>query len=524
MEGPLKELAKLEKLTSTKGKAPSINDSLDALIGSLHALKNQLVDSDADEQAFRELSRTIETRKKDVDERQKGVYSSVSRLGKALDKKFTASLPTYPGLFESSQSRDALERIIALHLLRTGQFDTAETFLDESRVDIPSELRLQFAELHQILKALRNQDITPVLEWAKANQDFLRSRSSPLEFYLHRSQYIRLLLSSHPPNPLPAIAYANANLRCFFNEHEAELKRLMGCVAYLPLSKLQASPYANFASPSLHFELEPLFAKEYCASLGMSRQVPLRVVGDVGGGGALARIEKGRKVMRERKSEWSQTDELPIEIPLIPENRYHSIFACPVSKEQATEQNPPMMMICGHVIAKDSLQKLGKAGGMSDTHVQPAEELIIKAYDRLLDSMSLAKVRDTALADRLFPSNDDAKGVAGRSIAWKLFLTSEEPLQLSSSPMRSASLLQSLRSSRQSYVKRLREHMRAPDGSYEEGFVIPGSPTQTERTSRESVSNLATNNPLSLHNENPWKLWFASVELRKTIMQDVERT
>ena len=55
-----------------------------------------------------------------------------------------------------------------------------------------------------------------------------------------------------------------------------------------------------------------LFAKEYCASLGMSRQVPLRVVGDIGGGGALARIEKGRKVMRERKSEWSQTDELPV--------------------------------------------------------------------------------------------------------------------------------------------------------------------------------------------------------------------
>lgn len=84
---------------------------------------------------------------------------------------------------------------------------------------------------------------------------------------------------------------------------------------YLPLSRLQKSPYADLASPSLHLELEPMFAKEYCASLGMSRQVPLRVVGDIGGGGALARIEKGRKVMRERKSEWSQTDELPVRSP-----------------------------------------------------------------------------------------------------------------------------------------------------------------------------------------------------------------
>ena len=61
-----------------------------------------------------------------------------------------------------------------------------------------------------------------------------------------------------------------------------------------------------------HTDLQSMFATEYCASLGMSRQAPLRVIGDIGGGGALARIEKGRKVMRERKSEWSQSDELPV--------------------------------------------------------------------------------------------------------------------------------------------------------------------------------------------------------------------
>lgn len=103
-------------------------------------------------------------------------------------------------------------------------------------------------------------------------------------------------------------------LRPFYKDHEVELKRLVACVAYLPLRRLKESPYADLATADLHFDLEPLFANEYCANLGMSRQIPLRVVGDVGGGGALARIEKGRKVMRERKSEWSQTDELPVVI------------------------------------------------------------------------------------------------------------------------------------------------------------------------------------------------------------------
>ncbi|KAF8894510.1 ubiquitin-protein ligase E3 [Infundibulicybe gibba] len=363
MDGPLKELAKLERVSSNKGKAPSINSSLDALLHTLQEAKQAITSTqEVDQDTILQIVQAVENTRKEVDERQKEVHSAISRFGKSLDKKFPGTLPTYPELFTSRSSVSALERTVALHLLRTGQFDAVETFLEESDVDIPPQLRSQFVDLHRILKTLRNQDIGPALTWAKANREFLEARASPLEFFLHRSQYIRLLLSSHPPDALAALAYAKDTLRPFYHQHKAEFTRLTGCIAYLPLSRLQTSPYSDLASPSLHFDLEPLFAKEYCASLGMSRQVPLRVVGDIGGGGALARIEKGRKVMRERKSEWSQTDELPIEIPLPAENRYHSIFACPVSKEQSTEQNPPMMMNCGHVITKDSLQKLSKPG------------------------------------------------------------------------------------------------------------------------------------------------------------------
>ena len=41
--------------------------------------------------------------------------------------------------------------------------------------------------------------------------------------------------------------------------------------------------------------------------------------------------------------------------------------------------------------------------------------------------------------------------------------------------------------------------MRAPDGSYEENFRLPGSDEQPKRAT--SVFNLETNNPLSLHKE-----------------------
>ncbi|KAG2349405.1 hypothetical protein BDR05DRAFT_922791 [Suillus weaverae] len=363
MDGPLKDLAKLERLTErAKGKTPSIENSLDSLLQSLREVKDRINAGSVTEDTYALLAQTVEAKKKEIDEKQKEIYNGIARLGKALDKKFTQPLPTYEPLFASKDALAALERTIALHFLRTGQFSTAEAFIQECKMVIEPEQRTKFQDLHRIVLALKRQDIGPALEWSLKNREFLRKRSSPLEFYLHRSQFVRLLLAE-PLDAGPAISYANATLRSFYPEHATEFQRLLTSVLYLPKERLQRSPYADLASDSVHTDLEPLFAKEYCTSLGMSRQVPLRVIGDIGGGGALARIEKARTVMKERKSEWSQTDELPIEIQLAPENRYHSIFACPVSKEQSTEQNPPMMMTCGHVITKESLQKLCKSNG-----------------------------------------------------------------------------------------------------------------------------------------------------------------
>ncbi|KAF9653100.1 hypothetical protein BDM02DRAFT_3135933 [Thelephora ganbajun] len=374
MDAALKELAKLEKLTADgKAKSPPIDHTLDMLLATLRAERERIQSGSASSETFEGLATKIEGLKKDLDERQKEIYNSVSRYGKALDKKFPNSLPTFSPLFTSDKAFQALDRTVALHFLRTGQFTTAETFIEEAGVNVSEETRTLFLDLHRIVTALKAGDIDPALEWVKWNRDFLHARQSPLEFQLHRARYLHFLIECQPPDVPSAVAYAKANFGCFYSQNESEIMRLMACIVYLPLARLRASPYADLASPNLYTDIDPMFAREYCASLGMSRQIPLKVVGDIGGGGALARIEKGRKLMRERKSEWSQTDELPIEIPLPAENRYHSIFACPVSKEQSTEQNPPMMMECGHVVIKDSLQKLSKSGGRVKCPYCPVE-------------------------------------------------------------------------------------------------------------------------------------------------------
>lgn len=81
----------------------------------------------------------------------------------------------------------------------------------------------------------------------------------------------------------------------------------------------------------------------------------------------------------------------------------------------------------------------------------------------------------------------------------KLFLLSDEPLQM---PPDTPAVppLASIRESRKKYVNSLLLNMRGPDGSYEEGFVVPGSISSPKRTDRVAA-DLEKNNPLSLDDE-----------------------
>lgn len=91
MEAPLKELERLQKLVSDepsmgKSKTPAIQDSLNSLLQTLHVQKKRLEAGLAAEAELTMLARTVEARKKEIDERQKEIYNSLVRYGKALDK------------------------------------------------------------------------------------------------------------------------------------------------------------------------------------------------------------------------------------------------------------------------------------------------------------------------------------------------------------------------------------------------------------------------------------------------------
>lgn len=67
--------------------------------------------------------------------------------------------------------------------------------------------------------------------------------------------------------------------------------------------------------------------------------------------------------------------------------------------------------------------------------------------------------------------------------------------------------LASIRTSRQKYIDTMLATMRAPDGSYEDSFVLPGSNISPQRTDRKAA-DLEKNNPLSLDDE-VWAGWYS---------------
>ena len=55
---------------------------------------------------------------------------------------------------------------------------------------------------------------------------------------------------------------------------------------------------------------------------------------------------------------WWSAPELPVEIDLGKEGAFHSIFSCPVSRTQATVDDPPVLLVCGHAICQSSMANL----------------------------------------------------------------------------------------------------------------------------------------------------------------------
>jgi hypothetical protein len=300
------------------------------------------------------LLHEIKSKNNIFQQEEKEIQAMWSKFSKHIDKQFKSGLETI-NLTESFNSRGlSMNIVLAHHLLRQGYFDLFEVFMKETGVEFPEEMKRPFWDMFEIVNLIRKKNLDLAIKWVEQHTETLEMRASSLRFQLYQLKFLQLINTG---NIEGALAYSKSWLAPFVNQHLKEIQKLMGCLLYL--GRLEQSTYAELFSPMAWENIELTFVKEYCALMGLSHDSPLHII-VMAGAIAVPILLKMTTVMKS--IEWSQKDELPVEIPLSRDWRYHSVFVCPVSKEQQREDNPPMMMPCGHVILKESLMRLSKGG------------------------------------------------------------------------------------------------------------------------------------------------------------------
>ncbi|KAI0178888.1 CTLH/CRA C-terminal to lish motif domain-containing protein [Hypoxylon sp. FL1284] len=408
----------LDKLTSSAKLADAVQD-VDDIIDLLSNARDEI----ATDTGLHNMSMTLTKLQNPIKQQLDGlnaslrnVYKAQTEFNKSLKTAFSKADGTLPAGHDPMASHSALiNRAIAMHLLREGQFGVASIFINEAQqenqsptvaasephardtpsmlqsqtamsdsvaasdvtisdADIPSDLtalqsqalQSSFADMYSILSALRTHNLIPAIDWARENCIELEARGSNLEFELCKLQFI-WLFKGPAVNGLPdtaengvqgALRYAKNNFGRFQQRHLREIQQLSGALVYSEV--LEFSPYDRIFDTSAAFdEVASSFTREFCSLLGLSAESPLYVAATAGAL-ALPQLVKFTSVARAKGTEWTTANELAFETPLPRSMMYHSIFVCPVSKEQTTDDNPPVILPCGHVLARDSLQRLAK--------------------------------------------------------------------------------------------------------------------------------------------------------------------
>jgi len=326
----------------------------------------------------------------------KDIHGSVSKVGKAIDKNFIADLSSvhnqhvFPpfasnhsetlsshinhqqNLGDGREKTKMLNHVICEHFFRQGMLDITDSLISEAGLEINESQKAPFIKINCILEALKKRDLGPALAWAKENRDRLASTGSTLEFRLHRLQFTELIKQGHAKQS-EALAYAK-NFATFATTHAKELQSLMGSLLYLRYG-IENSPYSHLLDPVHWAEIQDMFTRDACSLLGLSVESPLSV-STRAGCTALPALLNIKQVMAARQCTdvWSAKDELPIEIDLGKDCRYHSIFACPILRQQTTRNNPPVRLICGHVISRDALNKLSNGNNRLKCPYCPVEQ------------------------------------------------------------------------------------------------------------------------------------------------------
>eukprot|EP00270_Netrium_digitus_P022071 TRINITY_DN9749_c0_g1_i1.p1 TRINITY_DN9749_c0_g1~~TRINITY_DN9749_c0_g1_i1.p1 ORF type:complete len:406 (-),score=70.41 TRINITY_DN9749_c0_g1_i1:286-1503(-) len=368
-------VAKKQKVTYVK-----TNELIDKMLSEISAVRKKVEEGDKEPSELKLMVLALHTTFSELAPSaelaflQKELNGVLGRYGKVLEKNCVTDLAQ--ACWDVQFSQQTLNRVMAQHFYREGMFDIGDAFAVEAGLEEADQLKAPFLEMYTILEQIKTKNLEPALNWAKGHRaELLKKRmrmgnvstcrpddqeedsssnSCRLEFLLHQLQFIHLL---HSEGRDAALLYARANFGPFAGSNLAEIQRLMGCLLWA--GRIDSSPYSDLLSDSHWDQAAENFRRECCDLIGQSFKSPLSVT-LTAGSHALPTLLKLSTLMTGKWSEWLAAKQMQFEVELGREFQFHSIFACPVSREQSSADNPPMLMPCGHVLCKQSIMKLGK--------------------------------------------------------------------------------------------------------------------------------------------------------------------
>lgn len=212
--------------------------------------------------------------------------------------------------------------------------------------DLSPEIAKKYYYLKEIIKSVRHKKLGRLKEFVMEYKI-----GTELTFLYHELNVLHSILNNEHEKVIPYIREhfvkekkVNNQIGLSVSDHKEKVKRLL---TFLVLPK-KAAKYYNIVVNATIMQIKHDFSDK----LGIANFACLDVL-FAGGSDSIEQLLKMTNVEAEQFG-----DCLPIDLNI--KTKYHSIFICPILKTFCGDENPPMRLVCGHVISNEAVVRLSK--------------------------------------------------------------------------------------------------------------------------------------------------------------------
>ncbi|EJW04126.1 hypothetical protein EDEG_01562 [Edhazardia aedis USNM 41457] len=242
------------------------------------------------------------------------------------------------------------EKILALDLLRTKQLDVFDSFVCESQSDL-QKIKEKHEYLMEIQNLMKNDDFR-LLELFIEKENLYFKRNMKLCFILFAIEFLQMILHNNRTN---AIIFMYHNFRQKFSESPEFIKDSYELIQSLVDSDIK---FIQKIIKSYKDKAFDQFKIDYCLINEMPQKSPFDQLLEAGQNASSILRKFSDNIDIKTFDDIDLNKKIPIDLPVKP--TYHSIFVCPVLKQFCDNDNPPVLLPCGHVISALAVKKLSK--------------------------------------------------------------------------------------------------------------------------------------------------------------------